>query len=164
MVHGRSRREAWAATLHAADLPEGPCVEADFSAEGGAAATRELLDLADPPTAIVYANDLMAIAGLAVAVSRGIDVPGQLSITGYEDTELAAHVQPPLTTVRSDVIGWGRAAAARLLELIEQRPADRGASSRRPSSSCGVRPAPLPAPGTPRTDRSAPAVHEWRSR
>ena len=41
----------------------------------------------------------MAIAGLAVAVGRGVDVPGQLSITGFDDTELAAHVQPPLTTV-----------------------------------------------------------------
>ena len=71
MLHalsGRSRRAAWATTLHAADLPEGPSVEGDFSAEAGAAATRELLDLADPPTAIVYANDLMAIAGLAFAV------------------------------------------------------------------------------------------------
>ena len=123
MVHGRSRREAWAATLRAANLPEGPCVEADFSAEGGSAATRELLDLADPPTAIVYANDLMAIAGLAVASGRGIDVPGHLSVTGYDDTELAPHLQPPLTTVCSDVIGWGRAAATRLLELIDQRPA-----------------------------------------
>ena len=122
MVHGRSRREAWSATLRAAGLPEGPCVEADFSAEGGAAATRELLDLADAPTAIVYANDLMAVAGLAVASGRGIDVPGRLSITGYEDTELAAHLVPPLTTVCSDVIGWGRAAAVRLLELIDQRP------------------------------------------
>ena len=123
MVHGRSRREAWAATLHAANLPEGPCIEADFSAESGSAATRELLDLADPPTAIVYANDLMAIAGLAVASGRGIGVPGDLSVTGYEDTELAAHLQPSLTTVSSDVIGWGRAAAARLLELIDRRPA-----------------------------------------
>ena len=123
MVHGRSRREAWAATLHAANLPEGPCIEADFSAESGSAATRELLDLADPPTAIVYANDLMAIAGLAVASGRGIDVPGDLSVTGYEDTELAAHLQPSLTTVSSDVIGWGRAAAARLLQLIDRRPA-----------------------------------------
>ena len=123
MVHGRSRREAWATTLHAANLPEGPCIEADFSAESGSAATRKLLDLADPPTAIVYANDLMAIAGLAVASGRGIDVPGDLSVTGYEDTELAAHLQPSLTTVSSDVIGWGRAAAARLLELIDRRPA-----------------------------------------
>ncbi|MGH3335813.1 MAG: LacI family DNA-binding transcriptional regulator, partial [Nocardioides sp.] len=123
MVHGRSRRVAWAAALQAANLPEGPCVEADFSAEGGSAATRKLLDLAEPPTAIVYANDLMAIAGLAVAAGRGIDVPGHLSVTGYEDTELAAHLQPSLTTVSSDVIGWGRAAAVRLLELIDQRPA-----------------------------------------
>ena len=123
MVHGRSRRAAWAAALAAAGLPEGPCVASDFSAEAGATATRALLDLADPPTAIVYANDLMAIAGLAVAAARGIAVPDQLSITGYEDTELAAHVQPPLTTVCSDVIGWGRAAARRLLELIDERPA-----------------------------------------
>ena len=123
MVHGRSRRDAWAATLRATDLPEGPTVEADFSAEGGAAATRQLLDVAEPPTAIVYANDLMAIAGLAVAARRGLDVPGDLSVTGYDDTELAAHVQPSLTSVSTDVIGWGRAAAMRLLELVDQRPA-----------------------------------------
>ena len=123
MVHGLSRRTAWATALQQAGLPEGPSIESDFSAEAGAAATRELLDLAEPPTAIVYASDLMAIAGLSVAASRGIGVPGQLSITGYEDTELAAHVQPPLTTVCSDVIGWGRAAARRLLELVDQREA-----------------------------------------
>ena len=122
MVHGQSRQRAWAETLRKAGLPEGPCIEADFSAEAGAAATRQLLDLEEPPTAIVFANDLMAIAGLAVAVSRGIDVPSRLSITGYEDTELAAHVQPPLTTVSTDVIGWGRAAARRLLDLVDQRP------------------------------------------
>jgi DNA-binding LacI/PurR family transcriptional regulator len=123
MVHGRSRREAWSATLRSAGLSEGPSVEADFSAEGGAAATQELLDLAEPPTAIVYANDLMAIAGLAVAARRGIDVPGRLSVTGYDNTELAAHVQPSLTSVSTDVIGWGRAAAKSLLELVDQRPA-----------------------------------------
>jgi DNA-binding LacI/PurR family transcriptional regulator len=122
MVHGQSRRRAWADTLRSAGLPEGPCVEADFSAEAGSAATRQLLDLPDRPTAIVYANDLMAIAGLAVAVSRGLSVPADLSVVGYEDTELSAHLQPPLTTVSTDVIGWGRAAARRLLELVDQRP------------------------------------------
>lgn len=121
MVHGASRRAAWAAALANARLPEGPFVECDFSAEAGAAATRHLLDLPEPPTAIVYANDLMAIAGLSVASSRGIAVPAHLSVTGYEDTELAAHVQPPLTTVSTDVIGWGSAAARRLLELVDQR-------------------------------------------
>jgi DNA-binding LacI/PurR family transcriptional regulator len=121
MVHGRSRREAWAATLRDAGLPAGPMTEADFSAEGGAAATRRLLALGPRPTAIVYANDLMAMAGLAVALQLGIDVPRDLSITGFDDTEMGAHVTPPLTTVTVDVITWGRAAATRLLELIDDR-------------------------------------------
>jgi DNA-binding LacI/PurR family transcriptional regulator len=120
-VHGRSRRLAWVSTLDAAGIAPGPFVEADFSAEAGAAATRHLLDLSQPPSAIVYANDLMAMAGLAVAGSRGIDVPGRLSVTGFDDTELAAHLQPSLTTVTTDVTGWGRAAATRLLELVDQR-------------------------------------------
>lgn len=123
MVHGRSRREAWATALANAGLPLGRCVEADFSAEAGAAATRELLDMAEPPTAIVYANDLMAMAGMSLAVARGVDVPGELSITGYDDTEIAAHLQPSLTTVSSDVIEWGRAAATRLLEVMDKKPA-----------------------------------------
>jgi LacI family transcriptional regulator, repressor for deo operon, udp, cdd, tsx, nupC, and nupG len=121
MVHGRSRREAWATALQEAGLQARHFVESDFSAEGGAAATRQLLDLAEPPTAITYGNDLMAMAGLAVAVSRGAAVPGDLSIAGFDDTELAAHLQPALTTVTTDVLGWGRAAATRLLELIDQR-------------------------------------------
>ncbi|MGH3507185.1 MAG: LacI family DNA-binding transcriptional regulator [Nocardioidaceae bacterium] len=123
MVHGRSRRDAWAKTMRDAGLPVGPTVEADFSAEGGAAATRRLLGLDPRPTAIVYANDLMAMAGLAVALHRGVDVPRDLSITGFDDTEMGAHVVPTLTSVTVDVITWGRAAANRLLELIDDRPA-----------------------------------------
>ncbi|MBA3265211.1 MAG: LacI family DNA-binding transcriptional regulator, partial [Nocardioidaceae bacterium] len=120
MVHGHSRRQAWSAALRQAGLPEGPCIEGDFSAECGAAATKQLLEMEDPPTAIVFANDLMAMAGLSLAVARGVDVPGELSITGYDDTEMAAHLQPSLTTVSTDVIEWGRAAATRLFELIDQ--------------------------------------------
>jgi LacI family transcriptional regulator, repressor for deo operon, udp, cdd, tsx, nupC, and nupG len=120
MVHGHSRRTAWERALIDADLSAELCVEADFSAESGAAATRHLLDLPEPPTAIVYANDLMAMAGLSLAVSRGIDVPGRLSITGYDDMEIAAHLQPSLTSVSTDVVAWGRAAATRLLEVINQ--------------------------------------------
>jgi LacI family repressor for deo operon, udp, cdd, tsx, nupC, and nupG len=119
MVHGRSRRRAWSRALHAAGLPEGICVEADFSAASGSRATGTLLDLAEPPTAIVYASDLMAMAGLSLAVARGVDVPGQLSVTGYDDVEIAAHLRPSLTTVNTDVVAWGRAAATRLLEVVE---------------------------------------------
>lgn len=123
MVHGRSRRDAWSTAVLNAGLKPGACVEADFSAEAGAAATRQLLDLPETPTAIVFANDLMAMAGLSLALGRGIDVPTTLSITGYDDTEIAAHLQPSLTSVSTDVIEWGRAAATRLLELIDDRPA-----------------------------------------
>ncbi|HEX7187128.1 MAG TPA: LacI family DNA-binding transcriptional regulator [Actinomycetes bacterium] len=122
-VHGTSRRAAWADALRDHGLPEGPYALADFSALGGAEATRSLLDRHDPPTAIVYANDLMAIAGMALATARGLDVPADLSITGFDDTEVAAHLQPPLTSVRTDAYGWGRAAADRLMAVIDGRDA-----------------------------------------
>jgi LacI family repressor for deo operon, udp, cdd, tsx, nupC, and nupG len=119
MVHGRSRRTAWEETLRDNGLTPGHLVEADFSAASGARATRTLLDLPTPPTAIVYANDLMAMAGLSLAVSRGVRVPEQLSITGYDDLEISAHLQPALTSISTDVVAWGRAAATRLLALID---------------------------------------------
>ena len=78
-----------------------------------------LLDLAEPPTAVVFANDLMAMAGLSLAVSRGVSVPADLSVTGFDDVEISAHLQPSLTTVNTDVVAWGRAAATRLLQLID---------------------------------------------
>jgi DNA-binding LacI/PurR family transcriptional regulator len=96
---------------------------ADFTGPGGAAATRALLELADPPTAIVYANDVMAIAGMGVAIGLGLEVPADLSVTGFDDVPLAAHVAPPLTTVRQDAMAWGRAAAGVLLAVSEGRPA-----------------------------------------
>lgn len=126
-IHGRSRREAWSQTLLEAGLSEGPCVEADFSAESGARAMGTLLELAERPTAVVFANDLMAMAGLSLALSRGVAVPDDLSITGFDDMEISAHLQPSLTSVHTDVVAWGRAAATRLLELIdneEPTPAD----------------------------------------
>jgi DNA-binding LacI/PurR family transcriptional regulator len=124
VVHGRSRADAWATALAEAGLPRGRCVEADFSAESGVRATRELLESGERPTAIVYANDLMAMAGLSWAASRGVRVPEDLSITGFDDTEISAHLQPALTTVSMDVVTWGATAANRLLELVSGTPAD----------------------------------------
>ncbi len=118
-LHGTSRRTAWEETLTDAGLRAAPVVESDFSAAGGAAATRTLLDLAEPPTAIVYANDLMAVAGMAAAQERGQTVPDHLSITGFDDTELAAHVHPALTTVRTNAFAWGQVAARAVLDLID---------------------------------------------
>jgi DNA-binding LacI/PurR family transcriptional regulator len=123
-LHGSVRRQAWAQALADAGLPAGAVVEADFSAAGGAQATRALIATGDRPTAIVYANDLMAIAGLSVALEHGIAVPAQLSVTGFDNIDLAGHVTPPLTSVRTDPYLWGRAAADALLELIAGKTVD----------------------------------------
>jgi len=123
-LHGSVRRRAWEQALADAGLPATAVVEADFSAAGGAHATRLLLTSGDRPTAIVYANDLMAIAGLSVASEYGIAVPAQLSVTGFDNIDLAAHVTPPLTSVRTDPYVWGRAAADALLDLIAGEPVE----------------------------------------
>jgi DNA-binding LacI/PurR family transcriptional regulator len=146
-VHGVSRREAWGAALEAAGLPEGPCIRSDFSAQGGAEATKLLLDQPDPPTAIVYANDLMAIAGMAAVNARGLDVPHHLSITGFDDIEVSAHLQPSLTTVRTDAYAWGRAAADCLMAVLEGREAPNVVL---PPPSLVIRASTAP----PRTERS----------
>ena len=123
-VHGHGRRLAFDDALAASDLPPGPVEVGDFTAAGGTAATRRLLDTRHRPTALVYANDQMAIAGIGVAQRLGLPVPEALSVTGYDDTELAAHLHPPLTSVRTDVFGWGQVAARTLLALIEDGSAD----------------------------------------
>ena len=105
----------WFATV--SWLP-GPVVHA----EAGEAATASLLAAERPPTAIVYGSDLLAAAGLAAARSRGIAVPGELSITGFDDSPLAALASPPLTSVRIDYAQFGEAAAATLLAAIAGDP------------------------------------------
>jgi DNA-binding LacI/PurR family transcriptional regulator len=117
-LHVRRRRDAWAASLEAADLPRGRCLHTDFGAGEGARATELLMTTRPQPTAIVFANDVMAIAGLAVMQRHSIAVPRDMSITGFDDTELVQHVHPPLTSVRTDVTGWGERAASALLEQI----------------------------------------------
>lgn len=120
-VHSDVRRRAWAEEMNLLGLEAGPVVVADFTGAAGARATHELLDLAEPPTAIVYANDLMAIAGMSAAMDRGVRIPTDLSIVGFDDIPLAPYVVPPLTTVRQDVIEWGRACARTLVSLVEGR-------------------------------------------
>jgi LacI family repressor for deo operon, udp, cdd, tsx, nupC, and nupG len=117
-LHAASRRREWTSVLSDAGLQPGQLVETDFTAAGGAAATRTLLDRPDRPTAILYANDLMAVAGMAVAHRRGLRIPADLSVIGFDDAELSAHLHPPLATVRTDAYDWGRAAATALLELL----------------------------------------------
>ncbi len=121
-VHSSVRRRAWIAEMSDLGLEPGPIIDADFTGASGARATHELLDLADPPTAIVYANDLMAIAGMSAASDRGLRVPADLSIVGFDDIPLAPYIVPPLTTVRQDVFAWGAVCARTLVAIVEGTP------------------------------------------
>lgn len=118
-LHANTRRAAWEQTLSDAGLPPGPVIVTDFTAACGASATESLLSRDDRPTAILYANDLMAIAGMSVAQRRGFRVPEDLSVIGFDDTEIAGYLHPALASVRTDAFGWGAAAGRRLIEHID---------------------------------------------
>ena len=118
-VHATARSTAFVATLAAAGLEPVAGETGDFTAASGIEATRKLLALPKPPTAIVYANDRMAIAGLGAAQAAGLTVPDDLSIAGFDDSELAEYVHPGLTTVRADPFRFGEAAAHTLNQLVD---------------------------------------------
>ncbi|AXX31481.1 LacI family DNA-binding transcriptional regulator [Actinosynnema pretiosum subsp. pretiosum] len=114
-VHTRRRRAALRRALGAHGLVP-VCVRASgFDPGAAAVAARELLTSAERPTAVLFANDSMAAAGLVTARRLGIDVPGELSVVGHDDLPLCELLHPALTTVRQDLVGLGRAAAVTLL-------------------------------------------------
>ncbi|MBP2704570.1 LacI family DNA-binding transcriptional regulator [Microbispora sp. RL4-1S] len=91
----------------------------DYTGEEGARATRRLLSSPDRPTAIVYDNDIMAVAGLSVAQEMRLAVPDDLSIVAWDDSPLCQVVRPPLTGLTRDIPAYGAHAAQRLLTLID---------------------------------------------
>ena len=96
---------------------------------------RRLLSLDVAPTAVFVAGDEMAVGAMHVAIDAGLDVPGDISIVGYDDVEIAALVRPSLTTVRQDYLGMGRAAVAMLSQFIDHEiPASEPSSARLSSS------------------------------
>jgi Transcriptional regulators len=115
-------------------------VESDWAVEGGEAAAGHLLDLPDPPTAVFAFNDNMAIGALRAARARGLRVPADFSVVGFDDSEQATTATPGLTTVHQPVAAMGRIAVTLLLRLLEHRAAKDCPSSCRPASSCATRP------------------------
>ena len=93
-------------------------VEADYTAEHGAQATVSLLGSAEPPSAILYDNDVMAAAGLGVAQRMGVSVPGGVSIISWDDSALCELMHPALTALRRGIAGVGSTAARMLRELV----------------------------------------------
>ncbi|WP_097328077.1 LacI family DNA-binding transcriptional regulator [Paractinoplanes atraurantiacus] len=116
--HTARRAAALRAQVTERGLHAGESVPTDFSDAQGAAATRALLSRAERPTAIVYDSDLMAAAGLGVALEMGIEVPRQLSIVSFDDSVLTRIVHPALTCLSRDTHALGAQVATTLLEAI----------------------------------------------
>jgi DNA-binding LacI/PurR family transcriptional regulator len=111
LEHVQARLAAWRATLADAGVQPGPVVHADHAGLLGAGVT-----------AIVHTSDGLAAATLAAARERGLSVPGDVAITGFDDSPLAALGSPPLTSVRVDYAGFGAGAAAALLAALAGEP------------------------------------------
>jgi len=93
---------------------------AEPTTELGHRVAGELLDLAERPTALVAFNDKMAVGALHAAAERGLSVPGDLSIAGFDDLDLSRATRPMLTTVRQPLQEMGRMAVALLMRLLDR--------------------------------------------
>ena len=118
LLHTETRTRAFNQVCADLGLHDVVTVPSDYTGEEGTRATRRLLSSAERPTAIVYDNDVMAIAGLAVAQEMSIDVPGDLSIVAWDDSPLCQLVHPPLTALSRDIAAYGTQAARQLLAAI----------------------------------------------
>ncbi|GHJ47612.1 LacI family transcriptional regulator [Catellatospora sp. TT07R-123] len=86
----------------------------------GHAAAAELLDLPEPPTAVIGFNDKVAVGIISAAADRGLRVPDDLSVTGFDDIDLAQATNPKLTTVRQPLEEMGRMAVSLIIRLLDK--------------------------------------------
>ena len=115
------RVQGYRLALAAAGLPFAPELLAggDFTTGTGYTAGKQLLTLATPPTAIVASNDQLAVGAMRAALERGLRIPTDISIVGFDDTELARSIFPRLTTVRQPLAELGRTSVSLLNRLID---------------------------------------------
>ncbi|KQX42259.1 MULTISPECIES: LacI family DNA-binding transcriptional regulator [unclassified Ensifer] len=114
------RRDGYRAAMKAAGLavPEGYEVRGDYLLESGEACASDLFALPEPPTAIFAANDEMAYGAIHALRRLGRDVPGDVSVVGFDDLYLSKAFYPPLTTVSQPRADIGRTAMSQLLNVL----------------------------------------------
>ena len=122
LAHTTMRTDAFAGACARLGITAPETVWTDYSGEAGARATRALLSAAEPPTAVIYDNDIMAVAGLAVAREVGREVPRDLSIVAWDDSPVCPLLHPPLTALSRDIAAHGARAARLLLATIAGEP------------------------------------------
>ena len=95
------------------------CLHTDYTPASGAGATRRLLSVNPRPTAIIYDNDVMALAGESVAAVLGVHVPSELSIMSWDDSFMCEAAHPGITALNRDIVRSGHMAASLILNLID---------------------------------------------
>ena len=110
-------------TMQSLSIPihEGYLVRGDYSMESGRRAVEQMMSLPQPPTVILCANDMMAIGVLLRAIEMGFRIPKDLSIVGYDDSQVVKYVRPELTTVWHPKYEFGQMGAEFLLRRIKAR-------------------------------------------
>lgn len=146
LQHTRERTMTFALECSRLDLV-GTIVVGDYSEEAGSRCTRTLLGRAGPPSAVIYDNDVMALAGLGVASELGLAVPDDLSIVAWDDSPLCRLSNPPLSAMTLDVHAMGIQAAGAVLNTLAGGPVksyripqprlSARASTARPQASAG---------------------------
>src|SRR5450631_4627707 len=119
-VHERSRRRGVRRAASTLGMSV-ETVEAEYTGPQAAEVTQRLLAQPQPPTAIVYASDVMALAGLGVAAAREVPVPARLSVVSWDDSYLTTLVHPAVTALWRDTPAYGSLAASVLLDLADGR-------------------------------------------
>ena len=122
LLHTQVRTKAFDEVCATLGFESAVTVAADYTGEEGGRATRRLLMAGTRPTAVIYDNDVMAVAGLAVAQEMGLRVPADLSIVAWDDSPLCRLVHPALTALSRDIASYGAHAARRLLAAIDGEP------------------------------------------
>jgi len=114
------RFEGYRSGMAARGLPyrEEHVAPGDYTRETGYRGMQHLLALPEPPTAVVCCSDMSAMGAIDAIQDAGLSVPGDVSVVGFDDIEMAAYVRPALTTVRQDMASIGRRAVELLDELI----------------------------------------------
>jgi LacI family transcriptional regulator len=117
LLCSRARLDGYRAALEAAGVgvDDGLVVQGDFYHEGGFTACARLMDLAEPPTAIFASSDQMALGAIEALRRRGLRVPEDVSVVGFDDLPEVRWCAPPLTTVRQPLVEMGKLAARTVL-------------------------------------------------
>ncbi|MEU3821782.1 LacI family DNA-binding transcriptional regulator [Streptomyces sp. NPDC030392] len=117
-AHTAVRDAAFREVCAEAGLPAPEIVHTDYTGDEGARAARRLLIAAERPTAMVFDNDIMAVAALSVAQEIGLSIPRDLSVVAWDESQLTQVVRPALSALARDIPAYGASAARTLLALV----------------------------------------------